>query len=106
MDKKVIKYLKIACVVIVIALFVWFLVLSPLLTFKGYEKQAEEAAKRYYELNESELPTGTRVKTLSIQKLFDQAYLKEDFYVPFSKKPCSITDSWVKVRKEDRNRFL
>ena len=99
MDKKVIKYLKIACVVIVIALFVWFLVLSPLLTFKGYEKQAEEAAKRYYELNESELPTGTRVKTLSIQKLFDQAYLKEDFYVPFSKKPCSITDSWVKVRK-------
>ncbi len=101
MDKKIIKYLKIACVVIVIALFVWFLVLSPLLTFKGYERQAEEAAKRYYELNESELPTGTRVKTLSIQKLFDQAYLKEDFYVPFSKKPCSITDSWVKVRKED-----
>ena len=101
MDKKLIKYLKIACVVIVCLLFLWFLVISPLLKFKGYEKQAEDAARRYFELNESELPTGTRVKTLSIQKLFDQAYLKEDFYVPYSKNPCSITESWVKVRKED-----
>ena len=102
MDKKrVVKYLKIAIVCIVVALFLWFLVIHPLLTFKGYENQIESAAKRYFELNESQLPTGTRVKTLSVQELFDQAYLKEDFYVPFSKKPCSITESWVKVRKED-----
>lgn len=100
-DKKFIKYLKIAVVVIVIALFLWFLVIHPLITFRGYEKDIEAAAKRYYEINAGELPTGTRVKTLSIQKLFDQSYLKEDFYVPFSKKPCSITDSWVKVRQED-----
>lgn len=100
-DKNFIKYLKIAVVVIVIALFLWFLVIHPLITFRGYEKDIEAAAKRYYEINAGELPTGTRVKTLSIQKLFDQSYLKEDFYVPFSKKPCSITDSWVKVRQED-----
>ena len=100
-DKNFIKYLKISVVVIVIALFLWFLVIHPLITFRGYEKDIEAAAKRYYEINAGELPTGTRVKTLSIQKLFDQSYLKEDFYVPFSKKPCSITDSWVKVRQED-----
>ena len=100
-DKNFIKYLKIAVVVIVIALFLWFLVIHPLITFRGYEKDIEAAAKRYYEINAGELPTGTRVKTLSIQKLFDQSYLKEDFYVPFSKKPCSITDSWVKIRQED-----
>lgn len=100
-DKNFIKYLKIAVVVIVIALFLWFLVIHPLITFRGYEKDIEAAAKRYYEINAGELPTGTRVKTLSVQKLFDQSYLKEDFYVPFSKKPCSITDSWVKVRQED-----
>ena len=100
-DKNFIKCLKIAVVVIVIALFLWFLVIHPLITFRGYEKDIEAAAKRYYEINAGELPTGTRVKTLSIQKLFDQSYLKEDFYVPFSKKPCSITDSWVKVRQED-----
>lgn len=100
-DKKFIKYLKIAVVVIVIALFLWFLVIHPLFTFLGYEKDIEAATKRYYEINARELPTGTRVKTLSVQKLFNQAYLKEDFYVPFSKKPCSITESWVKVRQED-----
>ena len=102
MDKKKMKkYLKLAIVIIVVILFLWFLILNPLLTFKGYEKQVEDAAKRYFEINPSQLPTGTRVRTLSVQDLFDQSYLKEDFYVPFSKKPCSITESWVKVRQED-----
>ncbi len=102
MDKKKMKkYLKLAIVIVVVVLFLWFLILNPLLTFKGYEKQVEDAAKRYFEINSSQLPTGTRVKTLSVQDLFDQSYLKEDFYVPFSKKPCSITESWVKVRQED-----
>ena len=102
MDKKMMKkYLKLAIVIVVVVLFLWFLILNPLLTFKGYEKQVEDAAKRYFEINPSQLPTGTRVRTLSVQDLFDQSYLKEDFYVPFSKKPCSITESWVKVRQED-----
>ena len=100
-NEKLIKYLKISVVVIVLVLFLWFLVLDPLFTFHGYENQIEKAAKRYYEINARELPTGTRVKTLSVQKLFDQSYLKQDFYIPFSKKPCSITESWVKVKQVD-----
>ena len=100
-NEKFIKYLKIAVVVVIVVLFLWFLVIHPLITFHSYETEIENAAKRYYEINERELPTGTRVKTLSVQELFDQSYLKNDFYVPFSKKPCSIKDSWVKVRQED-----
>ena len=100
-NKKIVKYLKLAIVIAVIALFLWFLVINPLITFRGYEKDVENAAKRYFEINERELPTGTRIKTISVQELFNQSYLKEDFYVPLSKKPCSITESWVKVRKED-----
>lgn len=100
-NKKIVKYLKLAIVIAVIALFLWFLVINPLITFRGYEKDVEKAAKRYFEINESQLPTGTRIKTISVQELFNQAYLKEDFYIPLSKKPCSITESWVKVRKED-----
>ena len=99
--KKAMKYLKLVIVIAVLALFLWFLVINPLITFKGYEKEVENAARRYFEINERELPTGTRIKTISVQKLFDQSYLKEDFYVPLSKKPCSITESWVKVRKEE-----
>lgn len=98
-DKNFIKYLKIAVVVIVIALFLWFLVIHPLITFRGYEKDIEAAAKRYYEINAGELPTGTRVKTLSIQKLFDQSYLKEDFYVPFSKNHVLLQIAGLKLDK-------
>ena len=102
MDKeKWIKYLKIASVLVIVVLFLWFLVIHPLLTFKGYENQMEDAAKRYFELNESMLPTGNRVRTVPLQELYDQAYLEEDFYVPLSNNACSITDSWVKVKRED-----
>lgn len=100
-DKKKYKYYKIAGVVIVVVLFLWFLVIYPFITFKGYENQVEKAARRYFELNDNQLPTGTRIKTLSVQELFDQAYLQDDFYVPLTKSPCSITESWVKVRRED-----
>ena len=44
-DKNFIKYLKISVVVIVIALFLWFLVIHPLITFRGYEKDIEAAEK-------------------------------------------------------------
>lgn len=100
-NKKTIKYLKIAIVCIIAALFLWFLVIGPLITFKGYENKVLKAAERYFEINDSQLPTGTRVKTVTVQDLFDQSYLKEDIYVPYSKSPCSIKDSWVKVRKEE-----
>ena len=43
MNKKVVKYLKIAVVVVVVGLLLWVFVINPLLTFKGYEKQTIEA---------------------------------------------------------------
>ena len=73
-NKKIVKYLKLAIVIAVIALFLWFLVINPLITFRGYEKDVENAAKRYFEINERELPTGTRIKTISVQELFNQSY--------------------------------
>ena len=85
-------------VFIIIGLFIWFLVLSPYLTFKSNEKTMLEAAKRYYELNDDKLPTGTRMATVTLQTLSRESYIDKDFYVPFSKKPCSITNSWVKVK--------
>lgn len=102
MEKKVVvKYIKIAVTCIVVGLFLWFLILQPMLTFKGNERKMKSAAKRYFEINSAQLPTGSRVKTISLQELYTQSYLEDDFYVPFSKKACSVTESWVKVRKED-----
>ena len=101
MDKKIKKYLKIGITIIIIALFVWFLILSPFITFRKNEKAMEDAAKRYYELNGSELPTGKRLATVSLQTLYHKGYIKGDLYIPNTKEPCSVKESWVKVKKEN-----
>ena len=101
MQNRYLKTIKFLIVVAIIASFAWFLVLSPILTFHQNEKTLENAARRYFELNSDELPTGERVKTLSLSVLYKQAYLKEDFYAPISSKACSVEKSWVKVRREN-----
>lgn len=101
MDKKLKKYLTIILIVVVAALFLWFVVIWPMYEFKKDEKMLEDAAKRYYELNSTELPTGSRIATVSMQTLYHKSYLKEDFYIPYTKEPCSLKDSWVKVKKEN-----
>ena len=85
----------------IIAAFVWFLVLSPMLTFRNNEKKFEEAARRYFDYNSNELPTGERVKTLSLSTLYTKSFLKEDLKAPYSNKVCDMEKSWVKVRKEN-----
>ena len=101
MEKKIIRNIKILIVVALIAAFVWFIVVSPMITFHKNEESLENAAKRYFEINKEQLPTGVRVKTITLKELYNDSYLKEDFYSPYSKKSCSITNSWVKVRREN-----
>lgn len=99
MSKDKLKYLKFLVTVVIIVLLVWFLALKPMRSFRGYEKEMEDAARRYYDLNKYELPTGDRIATVSMQTLYHKAYLQEDFYIPYTKEPCSMKDSWVKVKK-------
>jgi len=91
--------LKIFVVVAIILAFVWFLVISPMITFKSNEKKIIDAAESYYEYYSSELPTGERVKTLSLSALYDKSYLKENLFAPISNKACSVEKSWVKVKR-------
>lgn len=95
------KRIKLLIVLIIVLSLGWFLFLSPYLTFKGNEKLVEKAARDYYEINAKELPTGNRVKTISLKKLYHNKFLEKDIYVPFSKKNCSLDKSWVKVRRVD-----
>lgn len=102
------KFKRILKIVITVALpciFIWFLVLSPYLRFKNDERVMEDAAKRYFQINSHRLPTGKRVSTVKLQTLFDESYVKSDFYIPFSKEPCSVTDSWVKVRQNENAEY-
>ena len=101
--QKYVGKVKFLIVLAIVGTFVWFLVISPMITFHNNEKKLEEAAKRYFELNQNELPTGQRVKTLSLKKLFNGAYIKEDMYVPYTKKTCSVENSWVKAKRNNNN---
>ena len=101
MNKKTLSVLKLLVVVVIVALFVWFIFIKPSYNFSKYEKTLEEAAVRYYQLNPTELPTGKRVATVTMQTLYHKSYLKEDFYIPYTDKPCDLKESWVKVRKVD-----
>ena len=99
MDKKMIRKLKVLGIWLIFILLIWFLILNPLFKFKSNEKKMLDASKRYFELNSSELPTGTRTSTIYLKDLYRKAFLDEDLYVPFTKDACSIEDSWVKVKR-------
>lgn len=102
MDKeKQKRIIKLAITVGIGVLFVWFVAISPYISFQSNENKMLSAAKRYFELNEDKLPTGERLKTLTLKELYNGGYMAEDIYIPYSKEPCSINESWVKVKKQD-----
>ena len=99
MQEKYIKKIKLIITLLIFAGLVWLLIVSPMLKFHENEKTLEKAARRYYELNNDKLPTGERVKTLSLNALYKESYLKNDLYAPYSGKVCSLDNSWVKVKR-------
>ena len=104
MDKKrVIKYFKIIVTVGLVILGIYYVALRPYVEFKQNEKLMEEAAKRYYYLNEDKLPTGDRIDTITLKELYRGKYVDKDIYLPYGKEPCSVENSWVKVRNVDNN---
>lgn len=106
MDKKKIAFnIKFIISLIIVGLFVWYLVISPMMKFHDNEKQMINAAKRYFEINSNELPTGKRIKTLSLSTLYSKSYLENDFYVPYTSNVCDQTDSWIKVRKNNSEEY-
>lgn len=106
MDKKKIAFnIKFIVSLIIVGLFVWYLVISPMMKFHDNEKQMINAAKRYFEINSNELPTGKRIKTLSLSTLYSKSYLENDFYVPYTSNVCDQTDSWIKVRKNNSGEY-
>ena len=101
MNSEMLKKIKLFITIVLVLVFVWFLIISPMITFHDCESRLEAAAKRYFELNSSELPSGENIKTLSLKTLYHKAFIKKDLYIPYTKKTCSVENSWVKVKKVD-----
>lgn len=100
-DDKLMKKVKIVVTCLIIVFLIWFLLLSPLLKFKGNEKQLLEGAERYYELNPNKLPTGEKIVKVSLQTLYDKDFVQTDLEGVYTSQSCNTEASWVKVKKED-----
>ena len=101
MSETIKKKIKLVVTIVIIALFGWFLVVNPMLIFHNNEKKLEQAAHRYFDLNSNELPTGERIKTVGLDTLYHQSFIEGDLFIPYTTKTCSITNSWVKVKREN-----
>ncbi len=99
----ILKKLKFLIAIAILIFIVLAVFVYPTISFKSGEKLMVDAAKRYFEVNPSQAPTGTRVKTLTLQDLYNGQYIKEDIYIPYTDTPCDLKKSWVKLRKENGN---
>lgn len=102
-NKKRQKQIKAICICIIVVLVIWFVILSPILKFKKDEKTVEDAAKRYYEINNGQLPTGKKIKTVSLQTLYEKKFIEEDIRASYTNKVCDSKSSWVKVKQQDND---
>ena len=92
---------KLLITAVIVLLFLWFLVGYPGIAFHKNEKLFEEAARNYFDLNHDELPTGRRVKKVTLETLYRKDFLKKALRAPYTNKKCSAASSWVKVRHEN-----
>ena len=95
--------IKLIITLVIIFGFVWYFVISPMLQFNKNEKIVLDGAKHYYSLNNGDLPVGERIKTISLKKLAQDKYLKENVFIPHTEKLCSLENSWVKVKHENND---
>ncbi len=87
--------------IVIVLLLIWFIFISPYVTFKSREKEVLNGAKRYYEINTSKLPTGTKIATLSLKTLYDKDFVDSSPNSVYATNKCNVDKSFVKVRREN-----
>ena len=93
------KIIRTIIIVVIIVGITYFLIIRPYIKFKTYESTMKKAAERYFEINETRLPTGKRISTVKLSTLYNEKYIQEDFKSPLNGKYCSTSKSWVKVTR-------
>lgn len=97
------KKFIIVAVIIVLILLIWFIFLNPYLSFKGHEKEVLNGAKRYYEINSTKLPTGSKIRTVSLKTLYEKSFIDTSANSVYATNKCSIEKGFVKVKKENND---
>lgn len=103
MKSKIIRNIKFIITLLIIVFFIWLLVVKPMNEFKSCENKITSSAKEYFEINKDLLPKKDEVSIVTVKTLYDERYIKEDFYIPYTTESCDIDSSWVKVKKIKNN---
>ena len=96
---KNIRKISLLIIITVIVLILWSLVISPFLVFKSNEKIVLEAGKRFFEINRGMIPTGEKIVTIPLQKLYDKDMISDDLRNPYGSGLCDSKNSWIKAKK-------
>lgn len=99
--EKLLKYLKPIITIAIILVLAWLLFIYPYISFKSNEKTLKAAGEHYFEINPDKLPTGSRVKTITLKELYQSGYINGDMYMPYTKETCSLDNSWVKAKTDN-----
>ena len=94
------KY-KVLFVLIIIFLLVFFIVIKPYFSFKNMEKELLESGKRYYEINNTKLPTGKRIEYVYLKELYLKDFIESDLKKKINSKNCNVDTSFIRVYKEN-----
>ena len=87
--------------IVVVLLLIWFIFIGPYVTFKAREKEVLNGAKRYYEINTSKLPTGTKIATISLKTLYEKDFVDSSPNSAYATNKCNIDKSFIKTRREN-----
>lgn len=93
--------LKIVVVLIVIIIIGFFFFIKPFFKFKQLERKILESGKRYYEVNSSLLPTGSKLSTVTFQTLYDKEFINNDLKKELNDNNCNVDAGFVKVKKNN-----
>lgn len=95
------KRIVVVIIVVIAILLLWTIFISPFLSFKKHEKELLNGAKRYYDINSTKLPTGTKIGTVSLKTLYEKEFVDTGANSVYATNKCNIENSFVKVRKEN-----
>ena len=94
---------KIIAVIITILIILFIFVIKPFIDFKILENKLLESGKRYFEINDTKLPTGNRIKKIYLKELYDKDYVDNEVKRTFTAKGCNVENSFVRVFKSSDN---
>ncbi len=101
MKEKISFKVKLIIGLIVVLLLVFFLFIKPFLNFRKLEKKLLDYGQRYYEVNNTKLPTGNRIVKVYLKELYDKEFVDSDYKRIYTDSGCSLENSFVRVNKKN-----